>query len=725
MASTSNSISPPSSPPPPPPPPPPQASLRNPFPSELLPPTRDFLEERPHKRRRIKQSQKKSLINNFELQPHVTKILRSNDFSSLLETIQIFIQSKDPSFQTVFKSLAHHYPNAFAFKLAKLLETHPKLEIRNEAVSILLHIFKKSDKWNPSMLNQLKEPLINSLKKEYSESLFQPLCETIGLCAARVYQYPYLGGWIKLLQYVCDCFSGGNVRLMKGLIMLAEFPEEVVENREFWLDQGNFDAVYSDLLKFAYSQKEDLQELTFNASLTVMKMSKDLERTEVCDSLLPILLGFIDLQDGEDKDLPDMLKQLENLVTLDIETIFYGKEGDVFWCMIRVAEMEDASEELRSAAVTVIKELDEANSDGMESVVKKFSPEEVKRVFSVIIDMMSHVVDDPVWYDVDDKNCKDVGLIEDYNRGKFLLNLLSFDGDERVFVPIAIEMIESKYAVHSDWRVRYAAMLAIDAIADKNFKGEMISYIHQALTLVHKSLNDMNPRVLWATMHAIKCLSEYKEILKDSQFHLKFLAKLISIIKVSLRPRVQFMYSEQRRISQLNVKAEHVLYAQAVIAIRFLVTNCGLEKIFSVGEEIIVLLLKLLKHEKQKLQEEALETLKPVAVLMPAIVYQNHYDTTMAALQVLFDNCNSPKLLLIRSKCLECVCTLVKNCGRDKIKENEVDAILEALISIEGNLSNTDHLTSYVILKVYLKSMVDHLSPLYGNSGLKAVILNK
>jgi len=34
-----------------------------------------------------------------------------------------------------------------------------------------------------------------------------------------------------------------------------------------------------------------------------MKMSKDLERTEVCDSLLPIL-GFIALQDGEDEDFP-------------------------------------------------------------------------------------------------------------------------------------------------------------------------------------------------------------------------------------------------------------------------------------------------------------------------------------------------------------------------------------------------------------------------------------
>lgn len=39
----------------------------------------------------------------------------------------------------------------------------------------------------------------------------------------------------------------------------------------------------------------------------------------------------------------------------------------------------------------------------------------------------------------------------------------------------------------------------------------------------------------------------------------------------------------------------YFLQAQAVVAIRFLVTNCGLETIFSVGEEIIVLLLKLLE----------------------------------------------------------------------------------------------------------------------------------
>ncbi|GAU22438.1 hypothetical protein TSUD_123260 [Trifolium subterraneum] len=585
MASTSTATEIPSSPPPPP-----QTSQ---------PPLRNY-EEIATKRREIEKSQNQSLINGFDLQPHATKILESKDTSSLQETITNFINSKKPSFRTILKSLAYHYPNAFAFKLAKLLNLHPSFPIRTETVSILLSIFKESNKLNfTPVLIKIKEPLLNSLKIESNESILRPLCETIGLVAARIYHFP-LGGWLELLQYVCDCFSR-NTKLnhMKALIMLAELPEDVAENREFWLGYGYYDVLFSNLLKFVNSPDQEWRELTFNASLIVIKMSRNLARAEVCDSLLPVLLRLIELQYGGDDDLldvdlSDMVKRLGDLVTLDIKEIFNGKESDVFWLLLRVAEREDVSDEIKCAVVTVIKELDEANSDAMESVIKKIRKKEIRRVISVAMDMMSCVVDDPVWYDVDNKICEDAGLTENFNRGKYLLNLLSFDGDERVFVPVAIQMLERKYAIHGDWRVRYAAMLTIAAIAERNFKGDMIKYIDQAVTLVHKSLNDMNHRVY------------------------------------------------------------------AVIAIRFLVTNCGLEKINSFGEEIVVLLLKLLKHEKQKLQEEVIETLKSVALLMPVTFCQNHYD---------------------------------------KFKEHEVLVIVESLISIGGKLSDTDHLARYVILK--------------------------
>ncbi|KAK2452327.1 hypothetical protein QL285_000127 [Trifolium repens] len=82
------------------------------------------------------------------------------------------------------------------------------------------------------MLIALKVPLLNSLKIESKESILRPLCETIGLVAARLYQFP-ISGWLELLQYVCDCFPGDmKLNHMKALKMLAEFPVEVVINRE-------------------------------------------------------------------------------------------------------------------------------------------------------------------------------------------------------------------------------------------------------------------------------------------------------------------------------------------------------------------------------------------------------------------------------------------------------------------------------------------------------------
>ncbi|XP_073226003.1 uncharacterized protein [Cicer arietinum] len=657
--------------------PPPQPYLRNPFSPEIEPPLRQKLETISRKRRCREESRNKSLMYGLELQSHVDTFLQPNDLSSLQETIN------DPLFKTVFKSLAYHYPNAFAFKLVKLLQFHPPTPIRIQTVSILRNIFKESDKIIPTMLIPLKELLFLSLTKESDASVLPILCETIGLVASRLYQYPDIGGWYELHQYISASFTEHKSKLNhhKGLLLLAELPVESVENREFWIDQGHFDFLFNNLITAINSSDNELQELTFNASWTVMRMSRDLERTDVCDSLLPLLLCLIDLHHGEEDELLDMLKRLENLVTMDIEEIFNGKEGDVFWCMIRVAEMKDLSDKLKCAAVAVLKELDETSADAMESVIKKLSREELKRVICVAMDMMACVVDDPVWYEIDRKNCEAAGLTESFNRGKFLINMLTFDGDETVFFPFAVKMIERKYGSDSDWRVRHAAMFAMAAIAHKHFKGDMSQHLDKIVSLcdsVYISLNDNHPRVLWATIHAIQRLSEHKELLNNAQYPLKFLSKLIPITRTSLCAHLQ---------------------VYAVLAIRLLVTNCGLEKILSFGEEIVVLLLVLLKHEKQKLQVEAVETLKSIAVLMPATFYQKYYDTAEKALKlILFDKGSSPKLFL-RAKCLECMGILVRKVGQDVLKNWEVIKFMKTIVSVEGELNNTDHLTRCVILK--------------------------
>lgn len=64
-------------------------------------------------------------------------------------------------------------------------------------------------------------------------------------------------------------------------------------------------------------------------------------------------------------------------------------------------------------------------------------------------------------------------------------------------------------------------------------------YFNQVAMLALKSLDDLDPRVLWATMPTISVLSEHKELLIQAQYHKKFLEKLVPIIRCNSCARVQ------------------------------------------------------------------------------------------------------------------------------------------------------------------------------------------
>ncbi|XP_061340360.1 uncharacterized protein LOC133286875 [Gastrolobium bilobum] len=692
MASTSNSSD-RSSSPPPSTSSPPVSLLRHP----LSPPRTYTFEQRSRKRRRVEEKRDTSLIHGFDLQLHANEILQSEDLSKLQTAIEEFSKSstkkKNLESKRLFDSLALHYPNAFSFKLAKLLNLQPPLDIRTVAVDLLHQTLTKThghgDLWkiNKAMLMELKNPLLQSVKIESEESLLPPLCKTIGNVASRVYEYP-LGGWKELLEYVCSCVSGdSNLNHRKGLMLLAELPFDASGNREFW-ENGNYGTLTARVSMLVNSTDEEFQGLKFDASFALMGMSINLGRTEVCDSLLPITLEFID-RHVEEKTVVDRLRRLADLVCLDEGEIFKGKEGDVFQGMLRLAEAEGASEELRCAAVLVLKELDEENMDAMENVMKNLPLVEVKRVLALCMEMLTCVQDDPLWYELDNVNCEEAGMLsESFRRGKFLLNWLCSEGDESIFIPTVIEMVRETYIADKDWRKRHAGIMAIGRIAQGQSK-DMIQVFEQVKRLVFTSLNDTHPRVVWFAIHATNSLSEYKELVPNVQYHMKFLAKLVFIIKSSLFPRVQ---------------------AYAIIAIRFLVTYCGLDRMASFGEEIVTIMLLLLKHEKQKLQEEAAETLTLIAVSIPLANFRKYYDTTMDSLKdILFHNYSSPKLLL-RAKCLACMSSIVLRV--EQVKFDEQEAVLnialphdpdthhsefELNLSIDSyeSLSNTYEIISY------------------------------
>lgn len=126
------------------------------------------------------------------------------------------------------------------------------------------------------------------------------------------------------------------------------------------------------------------------------------------------------------------------------------------------------------------------------------------------------------------------------------------------------------------------------------------------------------------------------------------------------------------------------------------------------------------QHEKQKLQEEALETLKSIALLSPVymlifdcstrmmsvffcssillsqcesmckcslqVTYRQHYfDTTMKALKdIVMANYGTPSpKLYFRAKCLDCMSNLFRKVDPDKFEEEEA---VEVSISADSVL---------------------------------------
>ncbi|MCI55579.1 importin-5, partial [Trifolium medium] len=71
--------------------------------------------------------------------------------------------------------------------------------------------------------------------------------------------------------------------------------------------------------------------------------------------------------------------------------------------MIKVAEMEDASDELIFEAINFIKVLYMSkNVTAMEGVINNLSQEDTRRVVTIAMKMMGCIYDDILWFEVVD-----------------------------------------------------------------------------------------------------------------------------------------------------------------------------------------------------------------------------------------------------------------------------------------------------------------------------------
>ncbi|KAK7272808.1 hypothetical protein RIF29_13848 [Crotalaria pallida] len=332
--------------------------------------------------------------------------------------------------------------------------------------------------------------------------------------------------------------------------------------------------------------------------------------------------------------------------------------------MIRIAEEENFGEELRCAAIQLLKDLDENNI----AVINKLSDMDAKRILKVSMDMLSCIEDHPHWFEINEKESISAGLSPSFKLGKFLLNWLSIKSNGGLVVPMAIEFLKTTYAASEDWRKRHARMIAIGDFLDGQ-QNDVVKCFVELEKLVSESLNDGHHRVLWAAMNAVQCLSK---IIPEEKYHyhMKFFSKLFLVVRSNCCPQVQI---------------------KAVQAIHSLMKICCLDKMVSFGEEIVIAMLELLKNDKKEIQEEAVQTLKSIAALIPTHFFK-YYDMTMESLKaILFHDYSKPKLLL-RAKSLEFMSSILLRYEFAHFTGDDVVQFVSSLILLEKQLSSTDYL---------------------------------
>ncbi|KAE9598844.1 hypothetical protein Lalb_Chr15g0085311 [Lupinus albus] len=605
----------------------PNAPPRDPYyePGSPVQPKTTYYQRVANKRLKVEVKRKNNILYGFNLRPTAAKILESNQVEPLQKFIQEFTElpiRKKYAIRKIFKSLSYHYPASFSLKLANLLLLHPPLHIRNEVVFLLHKVLIETHEDRRiayAILVELKTPIFESFKIELEELLLVQLSEIIGNLDSRMNEFNF-GGWIELHEYIVSCVSLNSndedsvLKQRKGLMLLADLPRDIVQMREFW--NVHYSAVYNNLKARMLDEtaNENFQALTFDALLRMMGMAQNLGEIEIGRAIFSMLFDCI----GRHSNEAIVLRRVHDVgdfVVTGVGEVINGKEKNVFQSMLGIAEKKDASEELRCAAIQVLKDIGEENEDIMLPVINELSYDDAQRAVKVSMDMLLCIEDDPIWFEFDEEETLSAGLSESFELGKFLLNCLFCQGDGSIVVPITFELLKTTYAASKDWRKQHAEMIVISALADRQ-KDEVAKRFLEIEKLVFGSLNGHH-RVIWAAVNAMKILSEHN-LIPNVQHSINFFAKLISIVKCSIFPNVQL---------------------EAVLAIRSLVANCrSFDKIASFWHQICMLMLDLLKNDKQKIQEEAVETLKSVVVLIPTN-FQKYYDTTIESLKaVLFDD---------------------------------------------------------------------------------------
>lgn len=313
-------------------------------------------------------------------------------------------------------------------------------------------------------------------------------------------------------------------------------------------------------------------------------------------------------------------------------------------CM-RTATSDKYDESLRHSAIEVII----AYSESAPATFRKRGNAYLVPLITHLLLLMTDLEEDDNWSftenDDDEQDSESNHII-----GETSLDRLACALGGKIVFPIAINVI-SQMLQNTDWKQRYAALMAISALGEGCHK-QMLPMLSQIVGVILPFVTDSHPRVRYAVCNALGQMASDFSPVFEKMFHDKFIPSLLMLLDDNLNPRVQ-AHAAAAFVNFFEESSQKIIltYSDAIVDKFELILKTKMEELMKKGTKLVL--------------EQIVVSIASLAdVVQEAFI--NYYDRFMPCLKFIIENANVKDLRTLRGKAIECASLIGLAVGADK-----------------------------------------------------------
>ncbi|XP_034489294.1 importin-5 [Drosophila innubila] len=522
--------------------------------------------------------------------------------------------------------------------------------------------------------NQLLQQILMAVQQDVTPQLRRKICEVIAEVARNLIDEDGNNQWPDILQFLFQCANSPTPQLQESALRIFTSVPSIF---------GNQETQYMDLIKQMLAKSMDnmgdadvrVQAVrAIGAFILFHDKEKEASVYKHFGDLLPRMLVItgetIEAQDDQSllKLLIEMTENCPKFLRPQLEYIFE-------MCM-KVFSSQDFEDSWRHLVLEVMVSL----SENAAAMVRKRADKYIVALIPLILQMMTDLDEDADWATTDTINEDDHS--DNNVIAESSLDRLACGLGGKMVLPHVMSSLPAMLN-HTDWKHRFAALMAISAIGEGCHK-QMEVILDQVMSGVLNYLRDPNPRVRYAACNAIGQMSTDFAPNFEKKFHEQVVPGLLLLLEDEANPRVQ-AHAGAALVNFSEDCPKNILtrYLDAIMAKLEAILNSKFKELVEKGNKLVL--------------EQVVTTIASVADTCEH-EFVAYYDRLMPCLKFIIQNANSEDLRMLRGKTIECVSLIGLAVGRDKFI-GDAGEVMDMLLKThtEGDLPDDDPQTSYLI----------------------------